>query len=108
MKENYTPNEMNTLIYDSVWRPHYKLEEIFDTLIAESPNGRGIPIGFTRFPSLQRCSTQGLYADEIKRDPTQLSTSISLLCLNRPGADKHCPLIAKSMSDFSLIAGNSR
>jgi len=83
----YTPNEMLTLIYDNTLRTHPTLERIFDELIAESPGGRGIPCTFTRFPSLKRGSTQFFYIDRIKRDPTQLSTSISVLCLVAPNAD---------------------
>lgn len=85
--EEYTPNEMLTLIYDNTLRTHPILERIFDELIAESPGGRGIPCTFTRFPSLKRGSTQFFYIDHIKRDPTQLSTSISVLCLVAPNAD---------------------
>lgn len=83
----FTPNEILTLIYDNTLRTHTLLEEIFDQLIAESPDGRGIPTTFTRFPSLKRGSTQFFYIDRIKRDPTQLSTSISVLCLAAPNAD---------------------
>lgn len=85
--ESYTPNEILTLVYDNTLRTHYKLEELFDALIAESPNGRGIPCGFTRFPSLKRGSTQRFFIDKIKRDPTALSTSISVLDLIAPNAD---------------------
>lgn len=87
LKEKYTPNEILTLIYDNTLRTHYKLEELIDILIAESPGGRGIPCGFTRFPSLKRGSTQRFYIDKVKRDPTALSTSISVLDLIAPNAD---------------------
>lgn len=86
-RENYTPNEIFTLIYDNVLRTHHKLERIFDELIAETPGGKGIPCTFTRFPSLKRGSTQRFYIRHIKRDPNQLSTSISVLCLKAPNAD---------------------
>lgn len=86
-KEKYTPNEILTLVYDNVLRTHHRIEKIFDELIAESPGGRGMMAGFTRFPSLKRGSTQGFYIDTIKRDPTQLSTSISVLTLVAPNAD---------------------
>lgn len=79
LAEDYTPNEIASLIYDNVLRTHYKLEELFDRMIAESPGGRGIPTKFTRFPSLMHGSTQLYWIDEIKRDPTQLSTSLPLL-----------------------------
>lgn len=87
LKEKYTPNEIMTLTYDNVLRTHPKLERIFDELIAESPNGRGIPVVFTRFPSLKKGSSQFFYIDHIKRDVTQLSTSISVLALIQPNAD---------------------
>lgn len=87
LREGYTPNEILTLIHDNTMRTHHKLEQLFDELIAESPNGRGIPCAFTRFPSLKRGSTQRFYIDKIKRDPTLKSTSISVLCLAAPNAD---------------------
>lgn len=86
-REGYTPNEIFTLIYDNVLRTHHKLEKIFDQLIAETPGGKGIPCTFTRFPALKRGSTQRFYIKNIKRDPNQLSTSISVLCLKAPNAD---------------------
>ena len=79
LDEDYTPNEIASLIYDNVLRTHYKLEELFDRLIADSPGGKGIPTKFTRFPSLMHGSTQVYWINEIKRDPTQLSTSLPLL-----------------------------
>lgn len=87
LKEDYTPNEIATLIYDNVMRPHYKLEELFDELLAETPDQRGFPCTFTRFPSLKHGSTQTYYIDVIKRDPTQLSTSIPLLTIVASNAD---------------------
>lgn len=87
LDEDYTPNEIATLIYDNVLRTHYKLEELFDRMIAESPGGIGIPTKFTRFPSLMHGSTQLYWINEIKRDPTQLSTSLPLLTTAAFGAD---------------------
>jgi len=103
LKEDYTPNEILTLIYDNVLRRHYKLEKLFDELIAESPNGRGMPCVFTRFPSLKHGSSQRFYIDHIKKDPTQLSTSISVLTLVAPNADKPC--LKTSMVTHSHLAG---
>lgn len=85
--KKFTPNEMLSLIYDNTLRTHSTLERIFDELIAESPDGRGIPCTFTRFPSLKRASTQYFYINHIKRDATQMSTSISVLTLKGPNAD---------------------
>jgi hypothetical protein len=85
--KKFTPNEILSLIYDNTLRTHSTIEKIFDELIAESPGGRGIPCTFTRFPSLKRGSTQFFYISHIKRDPTQLSTSISVLTLKAPNAD---------------------
>lgn len=87
LREDYTPNEILTLIYDNVLRHHPKIEKLFSELIAESPGGRGMPCVFTRFPSLKRASSQRFFIDHIKKDPTQLSTSISVLCLKGPNAD---------------------
>lgn len=87
LKRGYTPNEIFNLIYDNVLKTHPVLERIFDELIAESPNGRGIPCVFTRYPSLKRGSSQRFFIDKIKRDVTDLSTSISVHCLRAENAD---------------------
>lgn len=88
LKRGYTPNEIFNLIYDNVLKTHPLLERIFDELIAESPKRRGIPCVFTRYPSLKRGSSQRFFIDRIKRDVTDLSTSISVLTLKAENADK--------------------
>jgi len=92
LKEGYTPNEILTLIYDNVLRTNPKLERLFDQLIAETPGGRGFPVLFTRFPSLKRGSSQRFFIDQIKRDVSQLSTSISVLALAAANADSRMSL----------------
>jgi len=87
LKEDYTPNEISTLIYDNITRTQPKLESIIDELIAETPGGKGIPVGWTRFPVLLRGSTSRKYITAVKRNPTQLSTSTSPLTVNASNAD---------------------
>lgn len=89
LDEDYTPNEISTLVYDNVLRTHYKLEELFDSFIAESPGGLGMPTKFTRFPSLMHGSTQVFNIDDVKRDPTQMSASLSVLALRAFNADNY-------------------
>lgn len=86
LKEDYTPNQINSLIYDNVLRTHYKLEKIFDELIEESPGGKGPATMLTRFPSLTRNSSTRYYIN-VKRDARDRSTSLSVLNLVAAGAD---------------------
>lgn len=87
LKEGYTVNEWMALIYDNVQRKHHKLDKIFDELIEESPGGRGPVVMFTRFPSLKHNSTTRYFVD-IKRNPKDMSTSLSLLTIKSPNADQ--------------------
>lgn len=77
LRDDYTPNEINTLIYDNILRKNPKINAVLDELIAETPGGRGIPMLNTRFPSLYHGSTQRQYA-QIDRDPANLSTRIPI------------------------------
>lgn len=86
LKEDYTPNQINSLIYDNVLRTHYKLERIFDELIEESPGSRGPTCMLTRFPSLMRNSSTRYYI-KVKRDARDRSTSVSTISLVAANAD---------------------
>lgn len=84
LKENFTPNNILSLIYRNTLRTNPLIEKMLDELIEESPDPRGIPSVFTRFPSLKRGSSQRFFIGEIKKDPNLLSTSISVMCLRAP------------------------
>lgn len=86
LSDDYTPNEINTLIYDNILRKNPKLDRVLDELIAETPGGKGIPILNTRFPSLYHGSTQFFYG-KIDRDPTNLSIQISISTVTAMTAD---------------------
>jgi len=106
--EDYTPNEIQTLIYDNILRKNPKLDMILDKLIEETPGGRGLPILLTRFPSLYHGSTQ--YFDAlIDRNPANLSIQIPIGTVRASNADQHKgPPTWKQIGDIPLIAGTSR
>ena len=55
-------------------------------LIAEAPNQR-IPVIFQRNPTLHRGSAQLLYITKVKKDPRDITISLSVLVLSAPNAD---------------------
>lgn len=80
LRRGWTPNEINSFLYEHTQKYHPTLDQIFKELIDESPNKR-IPCVFTRNPSLMRGSCQALGIAGIKtvvEDPT-ISMSI-LIC----------------------------
>lgn len=87
LKRGKSPNAIFSLIYDNTHRYHLTIDNIFDELIQESPGSRGFPTLFTRYPSLTHGSTQKFYISQIKKDPNDVSTSISPLNLVPLNAD---------------------
>lgn len=87
LKRGKTPNAIFSMIYDNTHRYHMTLDNIFNELIEESPDGRGFPVLFTRYPSLKHGSTQRFYVPRIKKDPNDVATSISPLNLVPANAD---------------------
>lgn len=64
-----------------------ELDEIFNELIAEAPNGKGIPCITQRNPSLERGSVQLTYISRVKTDPNIPTVSISILIVRGLNAD---------------------
>lgn len=89
LRYNFTPNEIIALLYENTLRPHVLLENLFQELIDESPNGRGIPTTLGRNPTLKRGSIERFFIDKIKKDPSINTISLSVLCLRAKNADKH-------------------
>lgn len=75
----YTPHEIDRFIEGHVNRFHPIFRELFDEILAETPNGRGIACMKNRNPSLYRNSIQLVYITKIKDDVTDVTTSISIL-----------------------------
>lgn len=81
LRRGRSPNQIFDMIYNNTHRYHRTLDEIFKELIAESPEGKGLPTLFTRYPSLKHGSTQLYRISKIKTDPNDVSVSNSPLNL---------------------------
>ena len=86
LDRNYTPNEMEAMIYENTLRWHPELDRLFKELLAEAPNGT-IPTTFGRNPTLTRGSIGYNQIDTIKTDPTDNTISLSPLNLIDKNAD---------------------
>ncbi|MCK9234851.1 MAG: hypothetical protein M0R77_00880 [Gammaproteobacteria bacterium] len=98
--KRFTPHEIDLFIEGHVNKWHPLLREIFDELLAETPNGRGIPCLKNRNPSLYRNSIQKVYITKIKDDITDVTTSISILTVRPLNAKK----IRYLLIDILLLA----
>lgn len=87
LKRGRTPNQIFSLIYDNTHRYHRTIDEIFCQLISESPEGKGLPVLHTRYPSLTHGSTQLFRVTRIKTDINDVSTSNSPINLVASNAD---------------------
>lgn len=88
LKMDYTPNEAATFIDAHADRYHPLLDQIFNELITEAGNGRGIPCLVNRNPSLKRGSIQLCYISKIIKDPSITTVSISILIVRELNADE--------------------
>lgn len=78
--------EMDILLRDSALQYNALLDEIFQEIIRESPNG-GIPCTFGRNPTLARGSIQVLFITKVKTEINDTTISWSLLVLTAANAD---------------------
>jgi hypothetical protein len=87
MRMGFSPNEaeryMNekALVYDPL------IDRIFKKLIADTPNGRGIPATLNRNPSLTRGSIQSVYITAVKYNPKIPTVSMSIMVVRSLNAD---------------------
>ena len=87
LKRGFTPNEAIKFLYEHTLTHHPLLEELFNELIREAPEG-GIPVILQRNPTLTRLSAQRLRVTKIKTDPAINTVSVSVLVLSGMNADK--------------------
>lgn len=87
LKQGMTPNEINGFLFEHTTKYHPRLDQLFQELIAESPNGEGIPCVFVRNPSLQRGSAQRFKITRVKTDVAIHTTSLSILAVRALNAD---------------------
>lgn len=83
---NYTPVEMEKLLFDHSFKYHPLLDDILSKIITGHKFGK-YPVLFQRNPSLLRGSTQQLFVTRIKKDPKEMSIGISILALKLWNAD---------------------
>ena len=88
LKRGYTPHECQAMIYEHVLQYSPDIDAIFHELIAESPNGAGIPIMLHRNPTLVRGAAQRVKVTKIKVQTNINTISMSVLILSAPNADK--------------------
>lgn len=86
-KLGYTPSEAISLINSKARTYDPLLDQLFNEIIAESPNGRGVNATLNRNPSLARGSIQSVYITKVKTDPTDPTVSISILIVRPLNAD---------------------
>ena len=86
-KLGYTPNEGIAFINEHAQKYDPLLDRLFDEIIQESPNGRGISCLLNRNPSLARGSIQHVYITKVKKDPAIPTVSISILIVRGLNAD---------------------
>jgi hypothetical protein len=84
---NWTPKNINKFIDAYTNRYHPLLDEIFQELIAESKNGKGIKVLFNRPPSLEKGSVQCCRVTKIKTDAVIKTISMSTNITQAPNAD---------------------
>lgn len=87
LRRGMTANEALGYVHSHVAVDSPLMWEILDELMAETLDGKGFDVIFTRNPSLRRGSTQGLRAAVIKRDLRDLTISMSVNILADPNAD---------------------
>lgn len=85
-KLGMTQREAVAFIDEHAQKYHPLLDRLFKELIAESPY-KGIPCLFVRNPSQMRGSIQRFFITQVKTDPTDPTTSISVLAISSPNAD---------------------
>lgn len=83
----WTPKSINRFIDSHTNKYHLLLDMIFQELIAESPQGKGIHVLFNRPPSLEKGSVQHCIVTKIKTDPKIKSISMSTNITNPFNAD---------------------
>lgn len=98
LKRGFAYNEIEALISENTVRYNVVLDEIIQELIRETPGGKGIPALFARYPILNRGSIQCFYINQVKTDPTDNTSAISVLCLAPANADFDGDQMAGSIS----------
>lgn len=81
MNRGYTPSQAIRLVKASTLRYNPLIDELLTKLLKDTPNSRGFVAIFIRNPSLTRSSTQAVWINGYKKDPRDITTSMSPLVL---------------------------
>lgn len=87
LRIGYTPNEVIAFIDEHAQKHHPLLEQLFNEIITEAPNGKGVAATINRNPSLQRGSMQLVYITKVKTDVMVPTVSLSILIINAMNCD---------------------
>lgn len=103
----FTPNEGQEFLHQYASTYHPLLEELFNEMIAEAPDPRGIAAGLCRPPSLKRGSIQGVFISRIKRPEEGKTVSISILIVKQLNAKlKIGLLVSNNYVNFIKLRGH--
>jgi len=86
LRRGFNPNSAIALLNEHAQKYSSLLDELFQTLIAESPN-KGISCILQRNPSLERASAQAVFITKVKTDPLIPTISLSILIVKGFNAD---------------------
>lgn len=86
-KMGYSFEEADLKLFTAVNKFDPVIEEILNEMIANSPDGKGIPILIGRNPSLDQGSLQLVYITKFKTNVNDTTTSISILITKPMNAD---------------------
>jgi hypothetical protein len=85
--KGWTPAQCTRWLYRRIHKYCPDLDGMFKDLIAGTPGGRGFWAIYIRNPSLARGSTQAVRISKVKTDPSDPTTSGSILAVVAPNAD---------------------
>lgn len=83
----FTPNEAQDFLHRYATTYHPLMEHLFNELIAESPDPRGIAATLNRPPSLKRGSIQAVFISRVKRPEEGQTVSMSILIVRPLNCD---------------------
>lgn len=87
LRRGFSPNEATKFLFEHTLTYHPLLDELFQEIISETPEGRGYPVLFSRNPTLQRGSVYRMRVTKVKTDPKINTISMSVIVLKAPNAD---------------------
>ena len=87
LKIGFDLNSAIGLLLSNIEKYHPVIDQLITELIEESPGGKGIPVLIHRNPSLFQGSAQRVNIVKVKKDPTDHTTSVSILIVKQMNMD---------------------